>query len=165
MLDLLGVPLCLPPFCLYPCCTKYVPNRRGCFFRQFHVLDLICFILSYEDAVYVSPLASLFVFPCMRYFVSHSILNHASRLVTLQNVYSIYRRIFIMFGFPYPLTAARFQRSYVNTLTVHAAILPRPRNVDILGISFVCLCSVLAVTGDRFVRCVSCYRRQVCAVC
>jgi len=74
----------------------------------------------------------------------------SSRLVTLQNVYFIYRRIFKMFGLPYLVTAARFQRPYVNTLTVNAAILPRPRNVDILGISFVSLCSVLSVIGDRF---------------
>ena len=55
-----------------------------------------------------------------------------------------------MFGFPYLVTAARFQRSCINTLTVNAAILLRPRNIDILGISFVSLCSVLAVIGDRF---------------
>lgn len=99
---------------------------------------------------HVSSSASPFVFPCVRYFVSHSILIPALRLVTLQNVCSIYRRVFIMFGFPYLVTAARCQRSYVNTLTVNAAILPRPRNVDILGISSVSLCSVLAVMWDRF---------------
>lgn len=55
-----------------------------------------------------------------------------------------------MFGSPYLVTAARFQRSYVNTLTVNAAILTGPRNVDILGIPFVILCSVLAITGYRF---------------
>jgi hypothetical protein len=54
-----------------------------------------------------------------------------------------------MFGFPYLVTAARFQRSYVNTLTVNAAILLRPWNVDILVISFFSLCSVLAVIGER----------------
>jgi len=98
---------------------------------------------------YVSFSACPFVFPCTRYFVSHSILNPSLRLVTLQNECSIYRRIFILFGFPYLVTAARFQRSYVNTLTVNAAILPRPRNVDYLVISFLSLCSVLGAIGDR----------------
>jgi hypothetical protein len=75
-----------------------------------------------------------------------------------------------MFGFPYLVTAARLQRPYINTLTANAAaILPSCRNVGILGISFVSLCSVLAATADRllFVQCVGCYSTQtaVCAVC
>jgi len=99
---------------------------------------------------YASSSAFPFVLPCMRYFVSHSILNPALRLATLQNVCSIYRRIFVLFGFPYLITAARFQRPYVNTLTVNAAILPRPRNIDNLGISSCSLCCVLAAIGETF---------------
>jgi len=145
VLELLGV----PPSYLYPCCIEYISNHRGYFVRQFQVLDLICFILCYEETVckfFSMPVC----FPCIRYFVSHIVLNPALRLVTLQNVCSIYRRIFILFGFPYLVTGTRFQRSYVNTLTVNAAILPRPQNVDNLVISFFSLCSLLAATGDRF---------------